>query len=281
MNANGNSLPAKTGPGAVDELRDRRHLERRQHEQDGDAQEHDGADLHERRQVVARRQQQPHRQHRRDEPVDHDRPGEAGARPGEGRSPGRALRHPLAAEERAATAGTGRCPVASPTWPGRSTRIHQPMSSAIGMVRRQREEAPRAVAQRVHDDQRQHRQQDDHDREDGDHAGHARHLVHFLLRDLAERLAVAPHRRAQDHEVLHRAAEHDADDQPERARQEAELRRQRRPDQRSRRRRWPRSGGRRAPTSTSARSRGRCSAARPAWRAADRARRRSAAMNRE
>ena len=39
MKANGNSLPAKTGPAPVDELRDGRHLERRQHEQDRDAEE--------------------------------------------------------------------------------------------------------------------------------------------------------------------------------------------------------------------------------------------------
>ena len=68
--------------------------------------------------------------------------------------------------------------------------------------------------------------------------------IHFLLRDLAERLAVAPHRRAQDQEVLHRAAEHDAGDQPDRAGQKAELRGQRRTDQRARRRRSPRSDGR-------------------------------------
>ena len=83
--------------------------------------------------------------------------------------------------------------------------------------------------------------------------------VDFLLRHLAERLAVAPHRRAEDDEVLHRAAEHDAGDQPERAGQETELRGQRRADERARARRSPRSGGRRAPICWSARSRGRCS----------------------
>ena len=107
------------------------------------------------------------------------------------------------------------------------------MSSAIGIVIDEREQAPRAVAQRVDDDQRQHREQDDHDREDRDHRRHAGDRVDFLLRDLAERLAVAPHRRAEDHEVLHRAAEHDAGDQPDRAGQEAELRRERRTDERA------------------------------------------------
>ena len=85
----------------------------------------------------------------------------------------------------------------------------------------------------------------------------------LLLRHLAERLAVAPHRGEQDDEVLHRAAEHDADDDPDRAGQVAELRREHRADQRARRRRWPRSGGRTGPSAWSARSRGRWPAARP------------------
>ena len=55
----------------------------------------------------------------------------------------------------------------------------------------------------------------------------------LLARHLPERLAVAPHRAEQDHEILHRAAEHGADDDPQRARQVAELRRQRRAHQRS------------------------------------------------
>ena len=57
--------------------------------------------------------------------------------------------------------------------------------------------------------------------------------VDLLFRDLAQRFAVASHRGAQDHEVLHGAAEHDADDEPERAGQEAELRGERRADQRA------------------------------------------------
>ena len=77
MNANGNSLPANTGPvpsmncvsagicsgGSTIENADRER-------------EHD-ADLHERREIVARREQQPHRQHRRREAVAHDRASRA------------------------------------------------------------------------------------------------------------------------------------------------------------------------------------------------------------
>ena len=88
--------------------------------------------------------------------------------------------------------------VASPTLPGRMLFIHTPISSAIGIVADDREQAPRAVAQRVDDDQREHGEQDDHDREDRDHRRQAGDRVDLLLRHLAERLAVAAHRRAQD-----------------------------------------------------------------------------------
>ena len=57
-------------------------------------------------------------------------------------------------------------------------------------------------------------------------------LADLLARHLAERFAVAPHGGEQDDEILHRAAEHRADDDPERSRKIAELRRQHRSDQR-------------------------------------------------
>ena len=73
------------------------------------------------------------------------------------------------------------------------------------------------AAQRVHHDQRQHREQDDHDAEDRDHRDHPGDRADLVLAPSGQRLAVAPHRAAeQDHEVLHRAGEHDADDDPER-----------------------------------------------------------------
>ena len=80
MKRTGTACPAKTGPAAVDELRERRHLQRRQHDQDADRQREHDADLDERREVVARREQQPHRQHRRGEAVGHDRAARASSR---------------------------------------------------------------------------------------------------------------------------------------------------------------------------------------------------------
>ena len=99
---------------------------------------------------------------------------------------------------------------------------------------RDREGAPRAVLERVDDDEREHGDQDDHDREDRDHREEPRPPADLVARHLAERLAVAAQREEQDHEVLHAAAEHDADHDPERARQVAELRGEHRADERTR-----------------------------------------------
>ena len=79
-----------------------------------------------------------------------------------------------------------------------------------------RDGAPGARLERVHDDQREHRDQHHHDAEHGDQRRDAGDRSDLLARHLAERLAVAADRRREDDEVLHRAAEHDADDDPER-----------------------------------------------------------------
>ncbi len=97
-----------------------------------------------------------------------------------------------------------------------------------------RERAPWALPQRVDDDEREHGDQDDHDREHADQGGEAAERTDLLLRHLAERAAVVAEAAAENAEILHRAAEDDAGEDPERPGQIAELRRQRRPDQRAR-----------------------------------------------
>ena len=53
----------------------------------------------------------------------------------------------------------------------------------------------------------------------------------LFLGDLSQRFAVTSHRGAEDHEVLHGSAEHDTGDEPQRAWQVPELRRERWTDQ--------------------------------------------------
>jgi hypothetical protein len=107
------------------------------------------------------------------------------------------------------------------------------MSSAIGIVR-PTVTVPTALAERVDDDEREHRDEDDHDAEHRDERREPGHRADLLFRHLPERLAVAADARGEHDEVLDRAADHDADDDPERAREVAELRGQRRPDERPR-----------------------------------------------
>ena len=104
----------------------------------------------------------------------------------------------------------------------------------MGMVAGDGERSPRAAFERIDHHQPDHRQDDDHHQHHGDQRDEAADLADFLARHLPQRFAVAPQRAEQDHEILHRAAEHRADHDPQRARQIAELRGQRGPHQRSR-----------------------------------------------
>ena len=92
---------------------------------------------------------------------------------------------------------------------------------------------PRALAERVHDDEREHGDQHDHDAE---HRDERRIPATGPISSFAIWPSDLPLRRiddAEDDEILHRAAERDADDDPERAGEKSELRGERRPDERA------------------------------------------------
>ena len=95
-----------------------------------------------------------------------------------------------------------------------------------------REDAPRALLERVDDDEAEPGERDDDDEEDGDGSSGAGDGADLLARDLGERAAAAPGRGPQDDEVVHRAGETDADDQPDEPGSEAELRGEHRADER-------------------------------------------------
>ncbi len=98
---------------------------------------------------------------------------------------------------------------------------------------RDRRGRPRAVLHRIDHDEAQHRDQDDHDHHYADQRGDAADGAEFVARHLAERAAVASRREKQHDEVLYAAAQHRADQDPQRAGQVAELRGEGRPDQRA------------------------------------------------
>ena len=208
------------------------------------------------------------------------RPGDGRRRPGEQRRQRRRLPPPSCPPTSAASSSTTPTAEASSVRPGRQTFIQKPIRIAIGMVQ--------AMVNTPHGLSRSALTTTS--------ASTASRMIMIArmatiaampvtgpissLRHLAQRLAVAAHRGEEDDEVLHRAAEHDAEDDPERAGQVAELGGQHRARPAGRRRRWRRSGGRRAPTGWWARSRGRWSAARRGWRGGRRGRRRASARKR-
>ena len=256
MKQNGKSLPAKTGPAAVDELRERRAGARPGAPTSRPAASSaDRADLDEGREVVARREQQPDRQHARDEAVADERERE------------RALVEIEAARAASALSSTKRPPTtasstsATPIRLASSTRPG-PDAHHVDAHARARSGSSRATVEVAHGlpniafttTSAEHADQDDHDREHADQRRRAADRADLLAHHLAEALAVAAHRADQDREVLHRAAEHDADQDVERAGQVAELRREDRARRAARARRSPRSDGRRRPSGWSARS---------------------------
>ncbi len=90
------------------------------------------------------------------------------------------------------------------------------------------------MVQRVDDGQAEPGQRDDDDEQHGDGRRQARDRPDLVPRDLRQRPAVAAHRGDENHEVLHRARQHRADNQPEKAGEKAELRGQHGAKQRAR-----------------------------------------------
>ena len=126
-----------------------------------------------------------------------------------------------------------------------------------------REDAPRALAQGVDDDQGEDRDDDDHDSSVAIRAAVPPIDAEFLAGHLAQRAAAAAHGEEQHQVVLDGAGEDDADDDPDGAGQVAHLRGEDRARPAGRRRRWRRSGGRRGRGGPSARSPGRSPCTRP------------------
>ena len=100
--------------------------------------------------------------------------------------------------------------------------------------REHRRRAPGAVAHGIDDDQAEHGDQDHHDDQRAEHRRVTADRPELVARHLSEAATVATGRQEQHRHVLHAAAEHGADENPQRARQIAELRGQRGTDQRTR-----------------------------------------------
>ena len=62
-----------------------------------------------------------------------------------------------------------------------------------GNRRANREDAPRALTHRLHDDEREHREQDDHDGQNRCESDAAHGASEFIAEHLRKRASVAPH----------------------------------------------------------------------------------------
>ena len=81
------------------------------------------------------------------------------------------------------------------------------MNTAIGMVATIVNVPHATFAQRVDNDQPDHRQQNDHDQQYRHQCSEAAESADLIPRHLAKRLAVAAHRAEQNDEVLYSASE--------------------------------------------------------------------------
>src|SRR5262245_30326427 len=91
---------------------------------------------------------------------------------------------------------------------------------------RNRENAPWTLCQSLHDDQRQNGQQDNHDRQDTDQREESDLASNFFSHHLTQCLPVPADRGEKNDHIVDTTAERCADQYPESAGKETELRRQ-------------------------------------------------------
>ena len=184
------------------------------------------------RKVVARREHQPDRKAGRDRAVQDQRPRQLCACQREERPPRRAFGHGLPEDQRSHQQhdADDRCFADMPGADEAHVHAHDQRDRDRC---RDGEQSPRTAGERLDDDQAQHREDDDHDREHADQRQRAGNRTQLHLDHLAERLAVAAYRSEQHDEVLHRAGDDDAGQDPQRSGQVAHLRGEDRADQRT------------------------------------------------
>ena len=224
------AFPQRTG--TINVLGHCRHFQVRVEDNDPQRQADDYADFQEGGQIIARRQNQPYRQQRGNERVANQGKGDSGIFKGQRRAPVRVVGNHAAEPDRGHQQhDTDNRHFTDAAW---AQEAHvDPHKQGDRHRRADGKHAPRAFRQRFHHDERQHREDDDHNQEAAEQGDRARNRPHLLFNHLAQRGAVTPRGDKQHHEVLYRARQHHAGQQPQGARQIAHLRGQYRADQRA------------------------------------------------
>ncbi len=211
----------------VNKLGQRRHGQRRTHDQNPYRQTNNGTDFQEGREIITRCQQQPHRQHSGDKAVSHQHPGQLYAGKVKVRCPGRAFSHPAAGnnskhqeyqtdDRHFTNAARAQITQVNP----HEDRQRDSKGDGVG--------SPRAVGQRFHDDHRQYREDNHHDHKTGHQRNDARCWAHLFFYQFAKGTTIATGRNKQHHKVLHCPRQYHPGKQPDHTRQIAHLRRQHR-----------------------------------------------------
>src|SRR5713101_4555979 len=230
--AKGENFSGKDGAGAVDEACERRHQNLRPDKQDASSKRKNRAGLDKRAEIITRRKKQPDRQGRCCEAVRNDGKGERDTAQSKYARPGGRVGHPLPRDDHKKNQRhTHDRSFENPAGPDKP-KI-EPQKQRDGDGHRQREGGPGGGLERVHDDEADDSQKNRHDRQHGELGDEAASFADLFARHLAERFSVAANRAKQNDKILHAAGERRAGNQPERARQVAELRGQRGTDERA------------------------------------------------
>ena len=231
----GKNLPGKNGASAVYEAGERRHVQGGMQGHNANSEKRNRAELHEGAEVVAGGQQKPHRHGRSRKSVDDDENRERGRAQSKDAGHGRILRSPLPTpnrEQHKHEANGGDFQHFAGTNPA-EVQAHEQRDRNC---HRDRKSAPGAVFQGVDHDQRRDSEQNHKNRNHGRVSHEAADASDFFLRHLSEGLAIAPHRKEKNHEILHASSEDGTRQHPQRSWKIAELRGQHRTDQ------WARPG---------------------------------------
>src|SRR5713226_5143396 len=227
------NLPGKDRAGAVDEASERWHQDLRPDNQDADSKGENGAGFDKRAEIVARREKQPNRQGRRREAVRYNVKGERDTAKREHAGPSGGIGHPLPRnnhKKRQSHAHDRSFQHAA----GPDKAKIEPQKQRDGDGHGQCEGGPRRGLEGVHHDEADDGKKNRHDRQHRQLRDKAAAFADFFTRHLAERFSVAANRTKKNDEIMHATRERRAGNQPERARQVAELRGERGSDERAR-----------------------------------------------
>ncbi len=182
---------AEEGAGSIHEPGDRRHLQVRMHDQDGDREQRDHPQLQERRQVVTRGEQQPDRKDGSEPTVADDELGQwHGLKVEPGADHRMMIDPPTRKHREQDQRHAEQRPFDDTPWPP-AAQIEADENGNRNRGKHRRR-CPRAVLHRVDDHESEHRNQNDHDEQSADEGGEPAERSQLIARHLPQAASVSP-----------------------------------------------------------------------------------------